>query len=110
MRASVLIAALVTIQLASGCASPRGATAGRAPRVLSRRLVKAGCGTCAFGMKEVVVCKLAVRIDGTPYLVAGSDIDYHGDAHARDGPCNSARIANRRRNAIQAELHRQTLA
>lgn len=93
MRASVLMAAFVTIQLASGCASTRGATAGRTSRALSRQLVKAGCGTCVFRMEGVVGCKLAVRIDGMPYLVTGSDIDDHGDAHAANGLCNSARTA-----------------
>ncbi|MCH7527617.1 MAG: hypothetical protein IID39_09280 [Planctomycetes bacterium] len=41
-------------------------------------------------MEGVVGCKLAVRIDGKPYLVTGSDIDDHGDAHASDGLCNAA--------------------
>jgi hypothetical protein len=44
-------------------------------------------------MRNVTGCKLAVKIDGTPYIVTGSDIDNHGDAHAPDGLCNSARAA-----------------
>ncbi len=65
----------------AGCASsgPRKATA--------------GCATCIFNMKDVTGCKLAVKIDGAPYLVTGSDIDDHGNAHATDGLCNSARNA-----------------
>ncbi|MHC4828544.1 MAG: CIA30 family protein [Planctomycetota bacterium] len=52
---------------------------------------KAGCATCIFHMKGVEGCKLAVEIDGRHYLVEGSDIDDHGDAHAADGLCNTAR-------------------
>jgi len=37
--------------------------------------------------------ELAVRIDGKPYLVNGSNIDDHGDAHASDGLCNAIRRA-----------------
>ena len=44
-------------------------------------------------MKGVEGCKLAVEIDGRRYLVQGSDIDDHGDAHASDGLCNTARHA-----------------
>ena len=44
-------------------------------------------------MKGVEGCKLAVEIDGQRYLVQGSDIDDHGDAHASDGLCNAARRA-----------------
>jgi hypothetical protein len=29
-------------------------------------------------------CELAVRIDGKPYFVDGTDL-HHGDAHANDG-------------------------
>lgn len=57
------------------------------------QLVEAGCGTCIFHMPDVEGCPLAVRIDGKPYLVQGSDIDDHGDAHADDGLCNAARQA-----------------
>ena len=49
--------------------------------------------TCIIQMEGVVGCKLAVRIDGKPYLVTGSDIDDHGDAHASDGLCNAMRRA-----------------
>ena len=55
--------------------------------------VEAGCATCIFEMEGVAGCKLAVRIDGKPYLVTGSDIDDHGDAHAPDGLCHTARKA-----------------
>jgi len=46
-----------------------------------------------FHMKDVAGCKLAVEIDGRHYLIDGSDIDDHGDAHAADGLCNAVRDA-----------------
>ena len=55
---------------------------------------QAGCATCVFHMDDVVGCKLAVKIDGKPYLVVGSGIDDHGDAHAADGLCLVARDAD----------------
>jgi len=44
-------------------------------------------------MPGVEECVLAVRIDGQVYRVQGSGIDDHGDAHAPDGLCNTARRA-----------------
>ncbi len=38
-------------------------------------------------------CKLAVKIDDKSYLVTGSDINAHGDAHAPNGLCNATRKA-----------------
>ena len=52
--------------------------------------VTAGCSTCIFDIPGAVGCELAVKIDGKAYLVAGSDIDDHGDAHAADGLCNAS--------------------
>jgi hypothetical protein len=34
-----------------------------------------------------------VRIDGKAYFVDGTEIDSHGDAHAKDGFCNAVRKA-----------------
>ena len=59
----------------------------------SFRIVKAGCGECRFGMKGNG-CQLAVRINGKPYFVDGTNIDEHGDAHANDGLCNKIRKAS----------------
>ena len=39
-------------------------------------------------------CDLAVRIDGKAYFVDGTTIDEHGDAHAKDGFCNTIRKAS----------------
>lgn len=55
-------------------------------------IVEAACGECRFHMKGKG-CHLAVRIDGKPYLVEGTDIDDHGDAHSKEGFCNAIRKA-----------------
>ncbi len=52
------------------------------------RIVEAGCGGCIFNMEGVEGCKLAVKIDGKPYLVTGADINAHGA-----GLCASAKKA-----------------
>jgi hypothetical protein len=62
--------------------------------VVGTQDAKAGCTTCVFHMPGVEGCKLAVEIDGKRYLVQGSDINDHGDAHAPDGLCNTARRAS----------------
>lgn len=56
------------------------------------QIVEASCGQCQLGM-EGKSCDLAVRIDGKPYFVEGTNIDSHGDAHADDGFCASIRKA-----------------
>jgi hypothetical protein len=55
-------------------------------------VVDASCGQCKLGLPGKS-CDLAVRIDGKAYFVDGSNIDSHGDAHAKDGFCNSIRKA-----------------
>lgn len=55
-------------------------------------LVKTACGKCVFGMTDDD-CRLAVRMNGKTYHVQGTSIDEHGDAHAKDGFCNSIRKA-----------------
>lgn len=57
------------------------------------QIVDASCGQCQFGMKSKAGCDLAVRIDGKPYFVEGTDIHKHGDAHAADGFCSVVRKA-----------------
>ena len=57
------------------------------------QIVEASCGQCQFGM-EGKSCDLAVRIDGKSYFVEGTNIDAHGDAHAKDGFCASIRQAS----------------
>ena len=55
-------------------------------------VVEAACGQCKFALKGKS-CDLAVRINGKAYFVDGTDIDEHGDAHAKDGFCNAIRKA-----------------
>jgi hypothetical protein len=54
--------------------------------------VEASCGQCQFKMKGKG-CTLAVRINGKAYFVDKSDIEAHGDAHAKMGFCNAIRKA-----------------
>jgi hypothetical protein len=56
------------------------------------QIVEVSCGECSFGLKGKS-CDLAVRIDGKAYFVDGTKIDDHGDAHAKDGFCESIRKA-----------------
>lgn len=73
------------------CCCERHGTAN--PATLQNRLVTAGCATCIFDMPDVTGCKLAVEIDGKHFLVKGTGIDDHGDAHAKAGLCNASRKA-----------------
>ncbi len=61
-------------------------------------VVEAACGECQFKL-EGKSCDLAVRIDGKSYFVDGTDIDSHGDAHAKDGFCKAVRRAE-----VQGEI------
>ena len=56
------------------------------------QIVEASCGECQFKLSGKS-CDLAIRIDGRAYFVDGTKIDDHGDAHAKDGFCESVRKA-----------------
>lgn len=56
------------------------------------QIVEAACGQCLLGLPGKG-CDLAVRINGKSYFVDGTDIDSHGDAHAKDGFCEAIRKA-----------------
>ena len=89
---------ILTTPLFAGCAAAANKPLhdrSQGAETTQRMTVAAGCATCIFDMPGVTGCKLAVKIDGTAYLVTGSDsdIDDHGDAHASDGLCNRARDA-----------------
>lgn len=62
------------------------------------QVVEAACGECQLGM-DGKSCDLAVRMDGKSWFVDGTDIDSHGDAHAKDGFCKTIRTAE-----VQGEL------
>ena len=55
-------------------------------------IAEVSCGECQFKMKGSS-CDLAVRLNGKSYFVDGTKIDEHGDAHAKDGFCESVRKA-----------------
>ncbi len=93
MRSGFALATLGLSLFAVGCRTTQHGTSDSTARKLSSQTVEAGCATCVFDMKDVTGCKLAVKIDGKAYLVTGSDIDDHGDAHAEDGLCNTRRKA-----------------
>jgi hypothetical protein len=44
---------------------------------LRSETVEIGCGSCVYSMSGVKGCKLAAKIDDTPILVTGSDLDLH---------------------------------
>ena len=62
------------------------------------QIVEAACGECRLGMKGKS-CDLAIRINGKSYFVDGTDIDSHGDAHAKNGFCEAIRKAE-----VQGEI------
>jgi hypothetical protein len=70
----------------------------KAPIDSSVQIVEASCGQCKFKLKGKG-CNLAVRINGQAFFVDGSDIDSHGDAHAKEGFCNAIRQA-----AVKGEI------
>ena len=57
------------------------------------QIVEVSCGQCQFDMKDKKGCDLAVRIDGKSYFVVGTKIDDYGDAHAKDGFCETIKTA-----------------
>ena len=98
MRFGILIVSVVVAMLASGCKPSQESSSQAANSLLTKAgpslmTVEAGCAMCVYKMEGVSGCKLAVRVDGRPYLVKGSDINDHGDAHAADGLCQVARAA-----------------
>ena len=63
------------------------------------QVVETACGECQFKLTGNG-CDLAVRIDGKAYFVDGTDIDSHGDAHAKDGFCKAVRKAEVQGNLV----------
>ena len=102
-RSYSLVLGFMLLVAVSGCpdkqsdqATPTKENAEPEERSLESRVVEAGCATCIFHMEGVEGCPLAVRIENKSYLVVGSDIDAHGDAHAANGMCKTARSARTR--------------
>ena len=63
------------------------------------QVVETACGECQFKLAGKG-CNLAVRIDSNSYFVDGTDINSHGDAHAKDGFCNAVRKAEVQGNVV----------
>lgn len=61
-------------------------------------IVEAACGQCRLGLPGES-CDLAIRLNDKAYFVDGTNIDSHGDAHAKDGFCNAIRRAK-----VQGEI------
>jgi predicted acyltransferase (DUF342 family) len=57
------------------------------------QIVEVSCGQCKFNISDKKGCDLAIRIEGKSYFVEGTTIDDHGDAHAKDGFCQTIRKA-----------------
>jgi hypothetical protein len=79
----LVLAGLATLVACTAETSPEAHAAESVPAAASAavpadaRQLEAGCGSCMFQMKGVQGCKLAVKVDGTPYLVTGAKIDAH---------------------------------
>ena len=79
-------------------AQSQSSTSSKPDPTKSITYLDASCGKCKFGL-ESNSCELAIRKDGKVYLVEGTSINDHGDAHAKNGLCNAVRIA-----AVQGEI------
>ena len=92
MRFVLILSAATILVVGIGCNTTQRNEHSAAALAPARTAV-AGCASCIFKMDGVTDCVLGVEIDGKHYLVRGSDIDDHGDAHDPRGLCNSARDA-----------------
>ena len=72
---------------------------------IADRTVEAGCAHCIFAMPGVKGCKLAVKVDGTAYLVTGADqVDAHQFCTAAKKAVVSGRIEGDRFVASEFEV------
>jgi hypothetical protein len=104
---------LSTVKAQSATTAPTTTAPDKGKELL---LVDAACGQCRLGLPGKS-CDLAIRMKGKAYFVEGTDIDSHGDAHAKDGFCNSVRkarvqgeVVNNRFKATYFQLVPQTAA
>ena len=91
MRASLLIL-FFCLTAAIVSAQNKSLVVGKLDNNKPLLTAEAACGECKLGLKGKS-CDLAVRIKGKSYFVDGVHIDSLGDAHAKDGFCNSIRKA-----------------
>ena len=87
MRYALIWIVLVVV----GCSSNTGQLAPEPQVTGATHEIEAGCAMCIYEMPDIEECVLAVRWDDKDWLVDGSGIDDHGDAHASDGLCLVAR-------------------
>ena len=83
---------VITAALMSTDAFAQNASEQKKKKTTDPQVVETACGECQFGLTGKG-CHLAVKIDGQAYYVDGTEIDKHGDAHAKDGFCNTIRKA-----------------
>ena len=91
MRSNLLIV-FFCITAATATAQTKNTKVGKFNSSKPLIMAEAACGECKLGLKGKS-CDLAVRINGKSYFVDGVHIDSLGDAHAKDGFCNSIRKA-----------------
>lgn len=90
--------------LLAGCASSAQHAESPAPLVASEtHEIEAGCAMCIYQMPGIEECVLAVDWNDRHYLVDGSGIDDHGDAHAADGLCLVARPGTMRVRTVAGD-------
>ena len=91
MKKSLCVIACIVFVLTGSAQKPDAKVSAPDPNK-KIQLVEAACGECQFKLTGDG-CDLAVRINGRSYFVDGTDIDSHGDAHAKDGFCKAVRKA-----------------
>ncbi len=92
MRYYVSIAIMSCLSFTTaGCTSSTEPSGDQVPveaKAVSAQVVEAACASCIYKMDGVEDCELAVKIDGTPYLVSGIEFDTH-----EAGLCEAAQSA-----------------
>lgn len=58
-------------------ASPEGSDHGSGVKLINGQTMELACGACIYSMPGVEGCPLAIKIDGTPYLVEGATWPNH---------------------------------
>ena len=81
----------LVLSVAAGCSHNTAIRAPDQQLAGAAHSIEAGCAMCIYQMPGIEECVLAVRWDDRDWLVDGSGIDDHGDAHAPDGLCLVAR-------------------
>ncbi|SNC59672.1 hypothetical protein SAMN06265337_0100 [Hymenobacter gelipurpurascens] len=89
---TLLLLSFAGVATAQAQTAPTAASTASPDKNKELLLVDAACGQCRLGLPGKS-CDLAIRMDGKAYFVDGTTIDSHGDAHAKDGFCNSVRKA-----------------